>query len=181
MMYRPINLDKIRNEYLKVEKSFRAYFDKHFDCANCDPIDCCCRNTAEDGEPFFNHIIFPWEVYVLDKTFPQWSDYIDDNDGEKEFCTFFTDKGCMIPEGRPTICTTAHCDKYKDIVTEDVSAALDNYNDISKLMNRYMVRGVDIVEETDFFRNLETYFKIIENVVNTNDSFPVKYEYEAIA
>ena len=180
MMYRPINLDRIRDEYLKVERSFRSYFDKNFDCASCDPVDCCCKNTADDGEPFFNHLIFPWEVYVLNKTFPQWDEYVGEGDGEKEFCSFFTDKGCIIPEGRPMICTVTICDKYDDTVTEDVKAAFENYNDISKLMNKYMVRGVDLLEEVEFFRNLETYFRIIENVVSENDMFPVKYEYEAI-
>jgi len=169
--------DSVLREYLKVEKSLRDYYNSNLDCSKCPTGESCCVDThVRRGVDIF----LPWDHYVMKRTFPQYMDIERNRDADDPKCSYLSDKGCIIPEGRPTQCTKYVCPpqrRKRDFTTTRVILAFAH---ISDDMSRIMVEGISYEKELDLLKDADDTFKDIKKMIGETDRISKKYEYESI-
>lgn len=188
MEFSLINPDKVMKNYLEFEKSLRAFFDENLSCSKCKVEDCCC-SYGSGKNAGFDHLIHSWDSYVMDRTFPQWRDIKDSEKGDR--CNFLSDRGCMIPAGRPFKCTTFYCEKYDRLLRFDINSSIftgyqPSINDSILAEYRHVAKEISIVmdarpaapsEKTAIFF-LDEYFRNAQEAIAKDGRFKVKFKYE---
>ena len=174
MEFTLLSPEKVMTNYLDFEKSLRAFFDENLHCSRCKPKDCCCSygSGMNDGLESF---IYSWDHYVMDHTFPQWRS-ISENDTR---CKFLSDKGCIIPSGRPCICTTYYCNTHDGILTPyEETRIVDEYKNVAKRMSALIdLKHGGISEEINAVYLIGSYFESAQQVMGMNDKFKKKFVY----
>ncbi len=169
--------ESVFKQYLLAEKSLRTYFDEHYDCANCPNVRPCC-SVINEITSSVKEIMSEWDDYVISKTYPGWKSELGK---EPEYCDFYSDTGCIIPEGRPNVCTEHQCNNYPNVLTqEDQTRILDGFSWIGTTMDS-IIR--DNLKDNDLINSayaVDYYFSIMQKAIENNDDFSEKFEYDAV-
>jgi hypothetical protein len=202
------------SNYLAEEKSIRSlpYWDV---CAECKGL--CCSDIRMIPRDV-DHLFSGWDMEVVAKTFPGWTSYAG-KEGKKvpypklpngkveyrTYCSFNSDDGCIIPEGRPAICTGHICEDYEKMdelnIPYDVKrnvllghcmigialsglmpaksqrSRLDRWYELNHMTANYNVMEPQIADRVRFINSM---FGKSEDVINSHKDFKEKFKFKRI-
>jgi hypothetical protein len=168
-------IDSVLREYLKFEKPIRTFFDDNMAtrCRQCPPDELCCSYRSEKN-------LTAWDTFVMDKNFSQWRD-ISEKSKNGSYCQFLSEKGCIIPTGRPNICTAHICLRREDVLDyESRRDILDTYKRIGMYMDWILRLGVGSERESQILTQVDDCFRVGESAIKDNERFREKFAYEPI-
>jgi hypothetical protein len=197
--------------YLAVEKSIRSlpYWEV---CGECKGF-CCTNNKGIDRDA--NHVLSEFDREVLAITFPEWPSHT--NKEKKQhpnaskkypnylvYCDFNSDTGCIIPEGRPAMCTSYVCydgEMYDQNISHDINTEVmrghykiaialggllptkssrsvhDRMYESVHMGSKYNVAKPQIEDRVMFINST---FKKSEKIINSHKDFKVKFNFKSI-
>ena len=168
--------EQITGEYLKLEKSLRTMFDSISVCSPCKGL--CCISHAKRSR--FDQLANRWDRYVISGTFPEWQD-VKDRSAKDGYCQFLSEKGCIIPAGRPNACTTYSCYKYDKIMSDDINTAFYYFHAIGSTMARHMMDKKEDSYDGQFkIVNLPIFFKRAAETIKSEPIFKQKFDYKGV-
>lgn len=170
--------DNALRQYLSFEKTLRKFFSDSMDCKNrCGEKFNCC-NDFDGKHRGMGSFANMWDRYVISKTFPEWIDY--EKNRKKDRCPYLSDTGCVIPSGRPTICTVFVCSDYKGILGPGEEKILQGYTMISLYMSEVLRQQVAGSADVMLVKKVDNLFKTAEEAIQNSDRFTEKFHYSSI-